>query len=241
MRGPRVAPRPSRGVGGAEARLQPPRQRRPGADELLDLDRRADRGADEARQPLGPEHLVAERRRLVELLGAQRRRAGAGHGGEDRPHPPAAGALLLHRRGLVRPGAVEEREHPVLQRVGEVEEGGVAGRPLDAGREPALRQPVEDPAAEVQRHRPLRAEEPEERGRDARRRALRGRGQRGHVVHGEARGAAPGRAAPARGRAGRRGRRAARRAPAAAGARRSPWPRRWGRGPPLTPGCGCRA
>ena len=61
----------------------------------------------------------------------------------------------------------------MLQHVGEVEEGRVAGRAVDAGGEPALRQPVEHPPGQVQRQRPLGPEQAEERDRDARGRAAR--------------------------------------------------------------------
>ena len=128
-----------------------------------------------ARRPVsrsGAEHLVAERRGLAELDRRDLVGAGAGQRRQHRADPAGVVALGLDRRVLVGPGAVVERDRPVLQHVGEVEEGRVAGRAVDAAGEPALRQPVEHPAGQVQRQRPLGPEQAEERDRDPRRRAL---------------------------------------------------------------------
>ena len=84
---------------------------------------------EEAGQALGAEHLVGERGGLAELDSARGVGVGAGHGARRWRACGRRRRARLHRRALVGPGAVVERDHPVLDQVGEVEEGGVAVAP----------------------------------------------------------------------------------------------------------------
>ena len=184
---PRAEHRPlaEHAVGEPEPALQPRRDGRPASDELLDRHRHAERAAEQPGQPLRPEHLVRQRRRLAELDWREAVPAGAGERAEHGAQAPRPGPLDLHLRALVGPGAVEQRQHPVLHHVGEVEEGGIARGALDPGGEPALRQPVEHPTRQVQRHRALRPEQPDQRHRHPGRRVAGSGCKRHHVAQRE--------------------------------------------------------
>ena len=160
------------------------------------------------------------------------------HGADAAADP----ALHLHRRMRVGPGAIEQRDHAVLEHVGEVEEGACRSSrapthrrtsAATAGRAPS----ASDAAASGPPAREVRDCSPSPGPASPRRRRGRSRRRRRRTP-----GARAGRAAPARAPAARHGRSGrSRGARAGAAARRNPC--RWtaGRQARLDQASGCRA
>ena len=239
---------PRRGVGAAEAGLQRRRNRHPGADEL-DRDAPARRSASR-RTPVsrsGPSTWWASaaacrrRTRSRPSTDSPRPAADAGHGGEHGPvRPPPSRSTWTAGGRRPRPGSrapacrccsTLAKSRKVVSLVARVAGGG----------EPALRQPVEHPAGEVQRHRPFRPEQAERGQRDLGRRLAVGRLERRHVAQREAEARLLAEARRLAIRPAALAETAARRAPARAGARRSRTISGGGAAAFVRSGRGCRA
>jgi hypothetical protein len=155
------------------------------ADELLDPRRHAKELADDRRQAVGVAH-VAHQRAGVKQPGEvrngiplpQRLRGDAHERSDVDLKPIVLRPIAVDVRLRLRPGAVEERDEPVMEQIEEPAQRGIAGVP----------QAMSGVLGDVDGHRPVGAEQAEQPDLQARRRPIlaeferrqRGRGER-HV------------------------------------------------------------
>src|SRR6185503_8805322 len=172
----RVLPEPGEAFAAAEPRVLLGRDREPVADELLDAHRHAEMAPQHHLEALGAAHLAAEHPRVRELreVGcavavAKRRRAQAAERGEAPAEMVLGGAVEAHRGLRLRPSAVEELEHAVVEHVEEAHERRIAGVALAVAR----------PVGEMDRQGAVGAEQAEHALHQARRTRRGGRLERG--------------------------------------------------------------
>ncbi len=149
----------------AEAAAVLARQREPLGDVLLDPHRHPEVLAQQLGETFGVAAARAEQAGLKApgVLGQRARRIDGARRAVGRAEPGGeavvVGPVVVDRRLRLRPGTVEQREQAMVEDVEEARQRRIAARA----------QPLAHVLGEVERHRPLRPEQPEEEHAEARR------------------------------------------------------------------------